>query len=64
MEIKVYNAYDLTLVGTFPSRVDAETWITSQAVRLNYGMYRTYSMDGWDYFDIGPRTYCIRSIFQ
>jgi len=58
---EVYNAYDSKLVGIFPNRTKAENWITRRAAQWNYCIFRQWSMDGWDFFDVGPRVFKIKS---
>lgn len=58
--IKVLSAFNLEEVATFNTRQEAEKWLGQQASIYNYGIYRTWSENGYDYFDIGPRVFCIK----
>jgi len=57
---EVYYAYDKKKVATFPTREAAESWIANEAIKSNYGICRTWTMNGWDYFDVGPTVYIIK----
>lgn len=57
----VYNAYNMNEAGEFPTRDAAIEWITKCANDWNYGIYRMWTLDGYDYYDVGPRTFCIIS---
>ena len=57
---KRFNAWENELVGLFSSRQKAEEWLTRYAQKWNGGILRTWTMDGWDYFDVGPRVYKIK----
>jgi len=58
---EVYNAYESKLIGVFASRAKAEQWIGKRAAAWNYGLCRQWSHDGWDYFDVGPRVFKIKT---
>ena len=55
----IYNAYDKEAVASFPTREEAIKWMTDRAAEWNYGIYRTWTIDGLEYYDVGPRVYCI-----
>lgn len=57
---EVYNAYENKLIGIFSTRKRALEWITKRATEWNYGLYRTWSINGWDYYDVGPRVFKIK----
>lgn len=54
--VRVENTYrDET--KEFETYTEAMKWIGSQAQELNYGLYRVWQVDGYRYWDCGPRTY-------
>lgn len=57
---KVLSAFGLKEVITFNTREEAEKWLGQQASIYNYGICRMWSENGYDYFDIGPRVFCIK----
>ena len=57
--VTVYNAYDMSKVETFPSFDAAYDWIINRAAEWNYGMWRYWEMDGFGFYDVGPRTFAI-----
>ena len=58
---EVYTAYDGKLVGVFTSRAKAEQWIGRRAAEWNYGLYRQWSLEGWDYFDVSRTVFKIKT---
>ena len=57
--IKVFNAYSMEEVNTFSTRKEAEKWLGEQAYLYNCGIFRYWTSEGYDFYDIGPRVYCI-----
>lgn len=55
----VYNAYGLKAVNSFETREEAIEWMRNLAASWNYGIYRTWTLNGLEYFDLGPRVYCL-----
>ena len=41
----------------FKTAEEALEFIHEKAQQLNCGMYRVWSLDGYQYFDCGPRTF-------
>lgn len=57
--VTVYNAYKEQAEQFCENREAALKWIKAQAVELNYGLYRSWSMDNKDFYDVGPHVYFI-----
>ena len=57
---KVYNLYDNKLVGTFPSKEEAERWIGQRACDWNYGIFGEWTYDGKHCYDVGSRVFYIK----
>ncbi len=57
----VYNAFGLETANSFETREEAIKWMTDLAAAWNCGIYRTWTANGLEYFDVGPRVYCIKA---
>ena len=49
-------------VVAFNTEDEVANFITSEADRLNYGLYRWWSIDNVDYYDVGPHIYAVHKI--
>ena len=54
---KVMKAYTNTLDRFLPNHDALMEFINRKALKLNYGMYRTWTVDNVMYFDCGPTVY-------
>ena len=59
MEVKIYNAYDNKLVGTFMTMKSAERWIGKRATDWNHGIFRIWQEEDRRFYDVGPRVFYI-----
>lgn len=50
--IKIYSAYNNEVVDAVDSQEMLDKWITDRAYAWNYGLFRTWSMDGRTYYDL------------
>lgn len=57
--VKVYDTYTKEVVYEGADYKDALKWIGGRASKLNYGMCRMWEVEGFRYWDCGPRTYKI-----
>lgn len=49
-------------VAAFNTEDEVARFIVSEADRLNYGLYRWWSIDNADYYDVGPCIYAVHKI--
>lgn len=58
-EIKIYNHYTKEVAHVSPTYADAMKWIAAAAQELNFGIYRIWTEDGYEMYDVGPCVYAI-----
>lgn len=49
-------------VKVFDTEDQVRIFITDQANELNYGLYRWWTIDNVDYYDVGPCIYAVHTI--
>lgn len=59
---KVMKAYNDTLDRYLPDHDALMAFVQRKATKLNYGLYRTWTVDGVMYFDCGPTVYKVMEV--
>ena len=59
---KVMKAYSDTLDRYLPDHNALMEFVQRKATKLNYGMYRSWTVDNVIYFDCGPTVYKVMEV--
>ena len=59
---KVMKAYSDTLDRYLPNYEELMAFVQRKATKLNYGMYRHWTVDNVMYFDCGPTVYKVMEV--
>ena len=59
---KVMKAYSNTLDRYLPDYNAVMGFVRRKATKLNYGLYRTWTVDNVMYFDCGPTVYKVMEV--
>ena len=57
--VTIYNAYDNKSAYECATTKEAIKWLTEKANKWNCGLARMWEMEGFCYYDVGPRVYKI-----
>lgn len=64
MKYLIYKSFASASQPTkvFDTEDQVHNFIADQANELNYGMYRWWTIDGIDFYDVGPCIYAVHTV--
>ena len=62
MKYEIYKAYGKTYDRTVDSWEAVMEFVVRKANKMNFGMYRTWELEGNTFFDCGPTVYVVKEI--
>lgn len=62
MKYEIRKVYNNTYDRTLDSWDEVMAFVGRKANKMNYGIYRTWEIDGIKYFDCGPTVYSVKEI--